>query len=119
MSAELGLELDTQRYVALMTNLIGETEFLQNNPPKFIPQEDRAIKHLLDVLNPHSTANGGPLTIEHPTYVEGRGNLIIGYTPDGAEGTISFIGSHLDCVPANPETWERNPFKLVVEVTQL
>ena len=26
------------------------------------------------------------------------------------------IGSHLDVVPANPETWERNPFKLVVEV---
>ena len=26
------------------------------------------------------------------------------------------IGSHLDVVPANPETWERNPFKLAVEV---
>jgi acetylornithine deacetylase len=73
----------------------------------------------LDVLNPHSTANGGPLTIEHPTYVEGRGNLIIGYTPDGAEGTIAFVGSHLDCVPANPETWERPPFKLVVEGDKL
>ena len=31
-------------------------------------------------------------------------------------GTIAFVGSHLDVVPANPETWERNPFKLVVEV---
>ena len=31
-------------------------------------------------------------------------------------GTVTFVGSHLDVVPANPETWERNPFKLVVEV---
>ena len=31
-------------------------------------------------------------------------------------GTVTFIGSHLDVVPANPETWERNPFKLKVEV---
>ena len=76
----------------------------------------RAIKHLLEVLKPHSTENGGPLTIEHVTYVEGRGNLVIGYTPSGSVETVSFIGSHLDCVPANPETWERNPFKLTQEV---
>ena len=31
-------------------------------------------------------------------------------------GTVAFVGSHLDVVPANPETWERNPFKLCVEV---
>ena len=34
-------------------------------------------------------------------------------------GTIAFVGSHLDVVPANPETWERNPFKLVVEVRHI
>ena len=27
--------------MALMEKLIGETEFLQDNPPKFVPQEDR------------------------------------------------------------------------------
>lgn len=31
-------------------------------------------------------------------------------------GTVTFVGSHLDVVPANPETWERNPFQLKVEV---
>ena len=31
--------------------------------------------------------------------------------------TIAFVGSHLDVVPANPANWDRNPFKLVVEVT--
>ena len=30
--------------------------------------------------------------------------------------TVALVGSHLDVVPANPETWERNPFKFVVEV---
>ena len=38
------------------------------------------------------------------------------YSPEGAKGTLAFIGSHLDVVPANPSTWKRNPFKLVVEV---
>ena len=46
----------------------------------------RAIKHLLDVLTPHSTENGGPLKVDHVVFVEGRGNLIIEYTPEGATG---------------------------------
>lgn len=85
--------------------------------------------------------------MDHIVYVEGRGNLMIEYTAEGATGvytspcteivvaglylytwqsqtllcvcivgTVAFVGSHLDVVPANPETWERNPFKLVVEV---
>lgn len=54
--------------------------------------------------------------MDHVEYVEGRGNLIIGYTPPGASGTIAFIGSHLDVVPADRDTWERDPFKLAVEV---
>ena len=32
---------------------------------------------------------------------------------------MSFVGSHLDVVPANPETWERNPFKLEREGDKL
>lgn len=76
----------------------------------------RAIKHLLEVLKPYGQENGGPLKIDHVTFVEGRGNLILEYSSPGAEGTVAFMGSHLDVVPANPETWERNPFKLAVEV---
>ena len=49
----------------------------------------RAIKHLLEVLEPHSTEKGGPLKLEHVTYVEGRGNLIIEYSPDGATGELN------------------------------
>ena len=39
--AALGLELNSERYVELLRKLIGEVECLQNNPPRFIPQEDK------------------------------------------------------------------------------
>ena len=37
----LQLDLDRERYVSLLEKLIGEVEFLQDNPPKFVPQESR------------------------------------------------------------------------------
>ena len=37
----LQLDLDKDRYVSLLEKLIGEVQFLQDNPPKFVPQEDR------------------------------------------------------------------------------
>ena len=77
------------------------------------------MQHLLAILKPYQKENGGVLNVEHVTFVEGRGNLILEYSPDGAEGTVAFVGSHLDVVPANPETWERNPFKLTREVCNM
>ena len=53
----------------------------------------RAIKHLLDVLKPHSTENGGPLKIDHVVFVEGRGNLMIEYAPEGASGELTVFTS--------------------------
>ena len=38
------IELNSERFVQLLGKLIGETKYLQNNPPKFIPQEDRYVK---------------------------------------------------------------------------
>ena len=35
------------------------------------------------MLKPHSIENGGPLKVEHVSFVEGRGNLMITYTPEG------------------------------------
>ena len=46
----------------------------------------RAIKHLLEALKPYTIENGGVLKVEHVWYVEGRGNLTIEYTPEGATG---------------------------------
>ena len=39
----------------------------------------RAIKHLLDVMKPYVKENGGILKVDHVSYVEGRGNLMIEY----------------------------------------
>ena len=71
---------------------------------------------MLELLSPYSLENGGPLKVEHVTFVKGRGNLMLEYRPEGASGTLAFVGSHLDVVPANPENWERNPFALTQEV---
>lgn len=76
----------------------------------------RAIQHVKEVLKPFSTENGGPIKIDHVTFVEGRGNLILTYNPSGSNKTVAFVGSHLDVVPANPATWDWNPFQLTVEV---
>jgi acetylornithine deacetylase len=45
------------------------------------------------------------------SFTEGRGNVIITY-PGTTDKTVALIGSHLDVVPANPETWERDPYQL-------
>jgi acetylornithine deacetylase len=46
--------------------------------------------------------------------VEGRGNVIIKY-PGKTDKIMSFVGSHLDVVPANASQWERDPFKLTID----
>jgi hypothetical protein len=38
MDKELNLDLNEQRFLLLLEQLIGETEKLQNNPPHLIPQ---------------------------------------------------------------------------------
>lgn len=43
---KLGLELNCQRFLELLKNLIGESETLQNNPPRFIPTEDKYVNIL-------------------------------------------------------------------------
>ena len=117
-----GLELNEERFVGLLRNLIGEVEHLQNTGvgTAYVPQEDLAIKHCLEVLAPYRKENGGPLEIEHVTYVEGRGNLIIRYPGTGSdEDVLSFVGSHLDVVPANPDVWDVDPFSLTVDGDKL
>ena len=36
---------------------------MQNNPPKFVPEEGKVVAHILEALKPHSTENGGPLKV--------------------------------------------------------
>jgi len=35
-----------------------------------------AARHVLEVLEPFTVENGGPLRIKHVSFVEGRGNII-------------------------------------------
>jgi acetylornithine deacetylase len=80
-----------------------------------------AVRHVLEVLEPYSTENGGPLKIQHVSFVEGRGNIIVEYPGQdtGASGVISFVGAHMDVVTANPELWEFDPFTLTRDGDQL
>ena len=109
-----GLALNESRYVELLGKLIGEGEKLQNNPAQgLVPREDNASQHVLAMLAPYSGPDG-PLTVERVAFTEGRGNVIITYKGAGA-GSIAFVGCHMDIVPANPETWKRDPFALARE----
>uniref|UniRef100_A0A7S4JFG2 Peptidase M20 dimerisation domain-containing protein n=1 Tax=Odontella aurita TaxID=265563 RepID=A0A7S4JFG2_9STRA len=77
------------------------------------------VPHLMEVLGPHTTESGGPLIVEQLVYKDGRPNVKITYPGTEPELTVGLIGSHLDVVPANPETWERDPFALTVEGDRL
>ena len=117
----LNLELDCERFTTLLTKLIGESQHVQNNPPKFVPQEGKVVAHILEALKPYSIEEGGVLKVETHEYIEGRPNMLITYNSAAAEtgGTCAFVGSHLDVVPANPETWEVDPFQLTIKGDQM
>ncbi|KAK4489197.1 hypothetical protein RD792_004991 [Penstemon davidsonii] len=99
-------DLNKESFVTLLSKLIGESKYVQNNPPELIPEEDRIVKHVLDVLRPFSTATGGgPLVINHVTYKPNRGNLIVEYPGTQPGKILSFVGMHMDVVTANPSDW--------------
>ena len=114
--------LDSERFVTLLGKLVGEAESLQNQPPRYVPREDNAARHIIELLRPHTREHGGPLTLQHLSFVDGRGNLIIEYQHPSATSrtdVVSFVGSHLDVVYANPANWQRDPFKLSIEGDEL
>ncbi|GKB60176.1 acetylornithine deacetylase [Tanacetum coccineum] len=112
--------LNKESFTTLLSKLISESEHVQNNPPELIPEEDRIVKHVLDVLLPYSTkTGGGPLVINHVAYKPKRGNLIVEY-PGTEDGKIlSFVGMHMDVVTANPQDWEFDPFTMSIDGDKL
>lgn len=112
-------EMDTESFVSLLRKIIGESKYVQNNPPDLVPEEDRVGRHVLEALQPYGTENGGPLIIQHVSYLKGRGNIIVEY-PGTVDGKIvSFVGCHMDVVTANPEEWDFDPFSLSIEGDKL
>lgn len=114
------LTIEADEYVQLLGLLVGQAEAIQNYPPEFVPEERKVVRHLLEVLRPYSRAQGGPLQVDVVSFAPGRENLIIRYESENPNAkTISFVGSHLDVVPADQNTWKRNPFELSVEGNEL
>lgn len=110
------IEMNEPRFLILLEKLIGESKNVQNNPAQgLIPKEDLVSDHILELLGPYTKEQGGVLEVERVTFVEGRGNLIIKYPGTNPDKVCSFVGSHMDVVPADPSGWDRDPFKLVIE----
>ncbi|KAF3449455.1 hypothetical protein FNV43_RR10183 [Rhamnella rubrinervis] len=113
-------DLNKDSFVSLLSKLIGESKYVQNNPPELIPEEDRVVKHVLDSLLPFSvTTGGGPLVVNHVTYFPGRGNVIVEYPGTVPGKVLSFVGCHMDVVTANPNDWEFDPFALSIDGDKL
>ncbi|KDO31395.1 hypothetical protein SPRG_04012 [Saprolegnia parasitica CBS 223.65] len=121
MTSVLDLALDADSYIALLSKFMDVAEHVQNAPSLgLIPKEDLISDIVLDELSPYLKQNGGVIEAQRIAFHEGRGHLILQYP--GAtkpEETINFVGMHMDVVPANPEGWERDPFKLTVEGDKL
>ncbi|KAG9452136.1 hypothetical protein H6P81_005040 [Aristolochia fimbriata] len=113
-------ELNRDSFVTLLGKIIGEAKHVQNNPPELVPREDRVARHVLDALLPLSTSTGGgPLIVNHVSYVEGRGNVIVEYPGTVPGKILSFVGCHMDVVTANPQDWDFDPFSLSIDGDKL
>ena len=79
------LELDEKKFLSLLGHLIGESKDLQNTGvgTAHVPREDLAVKHVLEALKPYRVESGGVLEVEHVSYAEGRGNVVVKYPGKG------------------------------------
>ncbi|KAM1048482.1 hypothetical protein ACFX1X_027920 [Malus domestica] len=69
-----------------------ESKYLQNDPPDIIPQEDRAVKHMLDSLLPISTTTGGgPLVINHEPTSSAEATSLVGVDALVKDGLVSML----------------------------
>jgi len=110
----LKLTFEETSFLSLLKDLIGHAKKLQNLPPNLVPQEELAADCVVKYLAAY-TEPKGPLKVRKLTYKPGRSNVIIEYPATAEEKTkkvISFVGAHMDVVPALAEEWSRDPFKL-------
>ena len=65
MSAFVGSDLNENRFISLLRNLVGESRYLQNSPAQgLIPKEELAAKHVIAALHPYTVENGGVLEVQ-------------------------------------------------------
>lgn len=110
------LKLNEGRFLRLLTELIGQSERLQNAPGAgLVPEEALPADTVLRELEPHVASGAIEVQRMAAPGFESRPSLVLtlrGETPR----TIGFVGAHFDVVPADREAegWERDPFKLWV-----
>ena len=108
------LAFDESVFISTLKQIIQHAEKVQNKPPTLIPNEELIANEVLSILGPYSTEKGGPLKIEKICFQEHRANVIIEYKGTDPDQIVSFVGSHMDVVPADPKTWNKNPFEMTV-----
>jgi acetylornithine deacetylase/succinyl-diaminopimelate desuccinylase-like protein len=110
------LALNQERFIDILSQLIGMTPQLQNSPDVgLVPEERLPAELVLSILKPH--IDSGFIEVESlaaPGH-EARPSLVLTVKGTGA-GQIGFVGAHFDVVPADREKegWERDPFTLWV-----
>lgn len=107
---------DDDEYVDLLAKLISHTNKLQNNPDAgLIPQEKLIAEEVINYLG---SWPGLSVVIHDYSNDKSRPNLILRYKHPqiNTKNTISFMGSHMDVVPADPKEWTRDPFCLGKEI---
>jgi len=113
------LPWDEAKFVELLGRLVQDCETTQNLPAQgFVAREEAVAKHVLEVLNPFSVSSGGVLQIDVHEYQSGRPNVVVRY-PGATDKAVSFVGMHFDVVPADPGSWEFDPFTLERDGDQL
>lgn len=109
------LSFNQPEFIGLLATFISHSEKLQNAPPSLVPTEALVLDEILKILEPYIEV--GQILFKKFEYTAGRPNAMFVYG-EGPE-TVSFIGSHLDVVPADKEQWTHDPFKLTIKDDRL
>ena len=74
---------------------------------QLVPTTSSDLRAYSACAEPYTTERGGPLVVRRETFVKGRGNVLIEYPCSKKDAPyVSFVGCHLDVVPANPDDWD-------------
>lgn len=108
---------DQNQFISLLEKFISHSKRLQNNPPEgLVPEEILIVEEIKNYIG---DAPGITLTVHNFDKKQKRPNLIMRYKhPDVPihDKTITFMGSHMDVVPAKTSEWEKDPFILTQEL---
>jgi acetylornithine deacetylase len=112
----MGAAFNSTRFVQLLRRLVALTPRLQNSPDAgCVPEEGLAADVVLEALHPHIERGFIQVACLAGPGFEARPSLVL-TVPGTRAGTVGFVGSHFDVVPADREAegWTHDPFHLHV-----